>query len=271
MGGELFDEFPEITAQADAILGYSVKTLCMENPERRLSQTQFTQPAIYTVNALTYRKKLKETAREPDFVAGHSLGEYNALLAAGAFSFGTGLELVKKRGELMSRATGGGLAAVIGLSSEKVAEVLSRNEVDSIDIANFNAVHQTVLSGEKSEIRRVSGLFDQEGVKYVVLNVSGAFHSRHMKPAQDAFGEFLDTFSFSPLTIPVISNVSARPYRQLEVKQNLLEQITRSVQWTETVRYLMGQGEKEFQEIGPGTVLTRLVETIRKEAEPLVM
>jgi malonyl CoA-acyl carrier protein transacylase len=117
MGKELFSQFPEITAKADEILGYSITTLCVEDPDQRLNQTQYTQPALYTVNALFYFNKLRQIGTPPSFVAGHSLGEYNALLAADVFDFGTGLKLVKKRGELMSQASGGAMAAVIGLNA----------------------------------------------------------------------------------------------------------------------------------------------------------
>ncbi|MBF0103655.1 MAG: acyltransferase domain-containing protein, partial [Desulfobacterales bacterium] len=120
MGESLFDEYKELTAQADEILGYSIKQLCLENLENNLQKTQFTQPALYVVNALSYLKKLDEVGKKPDFVAGHSLGEYNALLAANAFDFETGLKLVQKRGELMSKAIGGGMAAVIGFNRDQI-------------------------------------------------------------------------------------------------------------------------------------------------------
>lgn len=269
MGGKLFDEFPEITAKADEILGYSIRELCLTDPKRQLSQTQFTQPALYTVNALSYLKKVQEMGRKPDYVVGHSLGEYNALFAAGVFYFETGLELVKKRGELMSLATGGGMAAVIGMSAEKIEEVLRTNGIDAIDVANLNAPTQTVLAGQKSEIARIAGFFEQPGVMYFPLNVSGAFHSRYMEPSAKEFEGFIDRFRFSPPAIPVISNVHARPYRDADVKRNLVAQITHSVKWLESVRYLMGKGEMEFLETGPGDVLTKLVQKIKMEAEPL--
>ncbi|HEY6872556.1 MAG TPA: ACP S-malonyltransferase [Geobacteraceae bacterium] len=271
MGRDLFDEFPEITSKADEILGYPIKTLCLEDSEKQLGLTQFTQPALYTVNALAYMKKVKETGLKPDYVAGHSLGEYNALFAAGAFDFTTGLRLVKKRGELMSMAVGGGMAAVIGLSMENIEEILQRNCVDTIDVANINSPSQTVLAGRKNEIERIAVFFEMPGVMYIPLSVSGAFHSRYMEASQKEFASFINQFAFSTLTTPVISNVHARPHRQAEIKKYLVEQITHPVKWTETIRYLMGKGEVEFEEIGPGNVLTRLVQTIRKEAEPLIV
>ncbi|MCR8978423.1 ACP S-malonyltransferase [Brevibacillus laterosporus] len=270
MGETLFDEFAEVTAKADEILGYSIKELCLEDPKKQLGSTDFTQPALYIVNALIYLKKVKDTGKQPDFVAGHSLGEYNALFAAGAFDFETGLRIVKKRGELMAKATGGGMAAVMGLSEEQIDVVLKQNGLTSIDVANYNSPSQIVLSGRKEEIIQAQSVFEAAGaVMYIILNVSGAFHSRYMEQAKQEFGDFLEQFSFGSLTIPVISNVTARPYKQCDIKPNVMEQITSSVKWTETIRYLMGKGEMEFEEIGPKDVLKKLLNTIRRDATPL--
>jgi trans-AT polyketide synthase/acyltransferase/oxidoreductase domain-containing protein len=273
MGGALFDEFKELTSEADDILGYSIKELCMHDPNSKLSQTQFTQPALYIVNGLSYLKKIKETGKKPDYVAGHSLGEYNALFAAGAFDFGEGLKLVKKRGELMSHATGGGMAAVIGLNEEQIAEVLKQSNLQSIDIANYNSPSQIVISGLKTDIDGAKPIFEgnKDVQMFILLKTSGAFHSRYMKAAQEEFASYLNTFSYSELTIPVISNVHSRPYKQTEIKQNLINQITHPVKWTESIRYLMGLGEMEFSEIGIGNILTGLVRRIKKEAKPLVI
>ncbi|MCC5467067.1 ACP S-malonyltransferase [Pelosinus baikalensis] len=273
MGGTLFDEYKELTDEADDILGYSIKELCMEDPHSNLGQTQFTQPALYIVNGLSYLRKIRETGKKPDYVAGHSLGEYNALFAAGAFSFGEGLKLVKKRGELMSHATRGGMAAVIGLNEEQITDALEQNNLQSIDIANYNSPTQIVISGLKTDIDCVKPIF--EGIKdvqmFIVLKTSGAFHSRYMKEAKEEFASFLNSFIFSELTIPVISNVHSRPYKQSDIKQNLIDQITHPVKWTESIRYLMGLGKMEFFEIGIGNVLTGLVRRIKKETEPLVI
>ncbi|WP_139488096.1 ACP S-malonyltransferase [Brevibacillus dissolubilis] len=272
MGGTLFDEFAHLTAQADQILGYSIKQLCLEDPAQELGKTQFTQPALFVVNALSYLKKVNETGRKPDYVAGHSLGEYNALFAAGAFDFETGVKLVKKRGELMSQAAEGGMAAVIGFSPEKINEVLIENGLTEIDIANHNSPSQIVIAGRKADIQRAKPIFEAAGVRvYLPLNVSGAFHSRYMSDAERIFADYLNQFPFAPLAIPVISNIHARPYKQADLKTNLVKQITNQVKWTETIRYLMGRGEMEIVEVGPGNVLTKLVTTIRREAEPLVV
>lgn len=273
MGGSLFDEFKDLTAQADQILGYSIKELCMEDPNLNLNLTQYTQPALYIVNAFTYLSKIEKTNQKPDFVAGHSLGEYDALFAAGAFDFITGLKLVQKRGELMGQATGGGMAAVIGLNAEQIMDVLNRNRLNKIDVANFNSPFQIVISGPKAEIDNAKTVFEGvKGVKmYIPLKTSGAFHSRYMEEAKKQFEDFLNSFQFLKIQIPVISNVYARPYQQASIKSNLIDQITRPVKWTESIRYLMGLGEMKFEELGPGKVLSGLIQQIKKEAEPLVI
>src|SRR5438552_3607941 len=158
MGGSLFDEITEFTSvesQANAALGYSVRELCQEDPENRLNLTEYTQPALYTANALHYYNLSAQGIR-PDAVAGHSLGEYNALLAAGAFDFLTGLRLVQRRGELMAEARNGAMAAVIGLEAERIAPTLRESGLSGIDVANYNAPLQTVISGPADEIRRAA-------------------------------------------------------------------------------------------------------------------
>lgn len=272
MGEGLFDEFHELTAKADQILGYSIRELCMEDAQGHLGLTQYTQPALYTVSSFAYLKRIKDLGMKPDYVAGHSLGEYVALFAAGAFDFETGLRLVKKRGELMSRATGGGMAAVIGLSEEKIRGVLEKNNLQSIDIANLNTSAQIVISGHSGDVEKAKPVLEAAGaINYVILNVSGAFHSRYMAEASENFSEYLDKFSFSDLKIPVIANVSARPYKNSEIKKNMIEQIRSSVKWTESIRYLMGKGVINIEQIGPGNVLTGMIKRIFRECTPLTV
>ncbi|TGB31938.1 ACP S-malonyltransferase, partial [Burkholderia thailandensis] len=263
MGAALFARFPDRMRLANEILGYDLAALCVENPDNRLGQTQFTQPAMYVVNALSYLARREDDAGAPAFVAGHSLGEYSALFAAGAFSFEDGLRLVKKRGELMSAARDGGMAAVLGLDEARVAEILASSDLRGIDIANLNAPTQIVIAGPADEIRRAQQWFEQGGCyAYVVLPVSGAFHSRMMRDAQREFERFIAPFDIGAPGIPVIANVTGRPYRGDEVRRGLVEQIASPVRWVDTIRYLSEQGVERFAEIGTGTVLTDLLRKI---------
>ena len=264
MGAGLFHQFPEVTAAADAELGYSIEQLCRDDPDQKLTETAYTQPSLYTVNTLSYLKRIEETGRKPDFVGGHSLGEYNALFAAGAFDFVTGLKLVKKRGELMNQATGGGMAAIAGFGVDQIRDVLRRSGLDTVDIANLNAPDQTVISGLQQDIQAVRSVFEEAGArKFIPLRVGAAFHSRYMKAARNEFEDFLQNFEFLPIQIPVISNAHAAPYEPGQIKDNLCKQITHSVRWTESVQYLLNQPDPEFEEIGPGNVLKGLIRKIR--------
>ncbi|HXA17107.1 MAG TPA: ACP S-malonyltransferase [Thermoanaerobaculia bacterium] len=270
MGQGLFDapEYAAVENDVDAIAGYSMRTLCLEDADDRLKQTQFTQPGLYVVNALHYYKAVREGAR-PAWLAGHSLGEYNALLAAGVFDFLTGLRLVKKRGMLMSQATNGGMAAVVGMSADKVATVIERHGLSSIDVANFNTPSQTVVSGPVDDIKRAGAFFDQEGAQmYIPLQVSAAFHSRYMADSARAFADFLAPMTFAAPKTPVIANATAEPYptgnASESVKSLLVNQITQSVQWARTIRFLMSQGVNQFTETGPGNVLTRMVQQVQQ-------
>lgn len=271
MGRGLFDEVSEYTAvekEVDALLGYSMRKLCLEDTENRLKDTRYTQPSLYVVNALHCYKAMSQGVR-PAYVAGHSLGEYNALLAAGVFDFLTGLRLVQKRGELMAQARNGGMGAVIGLSSTDVVQVIKANGLESLDVANFNSPTQIVVSGPIDDIKRAGALFEKAGAKmYVPLQVSAAFHSRYMADSAKAFADFLAPLSFGAPKIPVIANVTGQPYPadagSETVKSMLISQITRSVQWTQSVRFLIDRGVTEFKEMGPGNVLTRLVAQIRQ-------
>ncbi len=263
MGEKLFDQFPDLVNQADEILGCSIKSLCLDDPEDKLNQTDYTQPALYIVNALSYLSKKEESDRRPDFVAGHSLGEYNALFAAGVFDFLTGLRLVKKRGEIMVRATGGGMAAVIGMPPDKIKQVLKDASFETIDIANLNSPKQTVISGRKEDIDAVKTVFEDAGVRlFIPLKVSGAFHSRYMQDAQNEFADFLKNFELQPVQIPVIANYTAAPYQNDETMNNMVQQISSPVRWVESIQYLKQQPEPEFEEVGPGNVLTKLIKQI---------
>jgi malonyl CoA-acyl carrier protein transacylase len=266
MGKELFDVFRDYTEQADALLGYSIQSLCTEDPNQRLNQTQYTQPALFVVNALMYLKILYDTHQKPDYVAGHSLGEYNALFAAEVFDFATGLALVKKRGELMSQAQSGGMAAVLGLKAQDITQILQDNELSTITVANFNSYQQLVISGPKVEMVRAQTIFSTlKEVSFILLTVSGAFHSTYMLKAQQAFAAFLEDFEFSTPILPVIANINAQPYHPAVIKANLLNQITHPVKWTNTMEYLMKKPTITLKEIGPGNVLSGLIRRINNK------
>lgn len=270
MGAELFDTvdfFREVEPQVDAVLGYSLRDLCLNDADSQLNNTRYTQPALYVVNALHYFQA-EQSGERPDYVAGHSLGEYNALLVAGVFDFITGLRLVKKRGELMSAASDGGMAAIIGLDPDKIRLALEEPALSELDVANFNSPQQIVISGPKVVIETARQLLEKAGAKAVMpLSVSAAFHSRYMSPAAQRFSEYLDEFEYGAPRIPVIANVTGSPYPTEDPGKNVPEiltrQVTGSVHWQASIEYLLKGGETTFREIGPANVLTRLIDQIR--------
>ncbi len=273
MGEGLFDEFSELTDQADRVLGYSIKDLCLEDRHEKLVDTRYTQPAVYVVNALSYLKKI-QAEDEPDFVLGHSVGEYDALFAAGVVDFRAGLELVKKRGELMAQAKGGGMAAVMGLSADQIEEILKKHRLKNLYIANYNSSFQVVLSGLKAEIVKAEPIFMENGAThYRILNVSGAFHTPYMEEAKREFAEFIKGFTFGSPHIRVISNCTARPYKPQDIMRNMIEQITNPVRWMESIRYLLAKGVtiEDFHEVSGSniSVVKALVLRINNEAGPM--
>ena len=265
MGKDLFLEFPDYVQKATDMLGYFVDALCLEDPNNQLNQTMYTQPALYLVNALSYLHKIKISEIQPGYLAGHSLGEYNALFAAGVFDFETGLKIVQKRGQLMSSATGGGMAAVVGLKSEIVQDIIEKNKLTNITIANYNSYTQIVLSGLMDSLKASEQIFMNAGaLLFMPLKVSGAFHSKFMDQAQKEFSDYLSQFTFTAPKIPVIANINAKPYQLETIQSQLSEQINHPVKWTQTIEYLQAQGEKHFEEIGPGKILTNLISRIQK-------
>ncbi|MGA7436612.1 MAG: ACP S-malonyltransferase [Luteibacter sp.] len=270
MGKELFPLFPDKVKSASEILGYSVEDLCLNDAQGLLSQTRYTQPALYVVNALHYyRQQQSGEDTGATFFAGHSLGEYNALLAAGVFSFETGLRLVQKRGELMGNAGGGGMAAVLGTSASAIRGMLDEHRLDGIDIANLNTPTQTVIAGDHEALDAAARLFADMNLRCVRLNVSAPFHSRHMQPVQAEFAEFLRQFSFERPTAAVIANATARPYDGDRIAETLASQIATPVHWVDSIRYVMGKGDIEFQEVG-ATILSKMVSEIRNTQAPIV-
>ncbi|MFE9858107.1 ACP S-malonyltransferase [Streptomyces sp. NPDC005780] len=271
MGRSLFGRFPDLRRRADRVLGYSIEELCLENPERRLSETAYAQPAIYVVNALHWAAA-REDLPPADFFAGHSLGEYSALFAAGAFDFETGLTLVQRRAELMSQVSGGAMAAVVGVSEQIVEETLKQHGATGVVIANYNAPEQYVLSGSREELARIKSVFEKvEGVRgFVPVRVSGPFHAPAMAPAAARFRSLLDSVDVGELRTPVISNVTGRPFGPdaQEVRDLLAEQIAKPVRWTDCIRYLRDAGVSVFTELSESKVLTSLIDRITTAHEP---
>jgi len=257
MGADLFDRFSDWTAEVDGILGYSIRELCLEDPRGELGQTKFTQPALFVVNAMTYRARQDAGRPAPDFVAGHSLGEYNALVAAGVLEFATGVRLVSRRGQIMSQVSGGGMAAIIGLEPARIEALLAETEAGGrLDVANFNSFDQTVIAGPKEDLAAVKDQFEASGARaYIPLNVSAPFHSRYMRDAETAFGAALAEVTFRAPAMPVLSNATGQPYETATARETLARQIGHSVRWLDSMLYLLKAGATDFEETGPGTVL----------------
>ncbi|KAA1246082.1 ACP S-malonyltransferase [Aquimarina sp. RZ0] len=266
MGKDLFKSYKNEVIQASNILGYDLEELCLKDPNRELSKTQFTQPALYVVNALSHYQKRDIN---PKYLIGHSLGEYNALLAAEAFDFLTGLKLVKKRGELMAEASGGGMAAVLGLNINELQRKLEDEKYNQIDIANFNTPSQIVIAGPQNVINRAVKDFDKQNIKIIPLFVTAAFHSRYMKPAAENFSFFLKDYKFSSLKTTVISNVTGLPYQDHNISELLSQQICSPVQWINMIRLLMGKGVTEYQEVN-SVILAKMVSEIKNNCTPII-
>lgn len=266
MGAELFPQFRSKIEIANQILGYEIDDLCLNDTGGKLSDTQYSQPAIYVVNALAYENLDSKGLSDECAFAGHSLGEYNALLAAGVFDFETGLKLVKKRGELMAQSHGGAMAAILGMKDVEVELVLKASGLDDIDVANYNSPTQTVISGPVESIKRAEAIFTEAGGRFVRLRVSGAFHSRYMTDAKREFASFLDGEEFSAPNALVVANVSAKPYGIDNIRLNLTEQIIGSVRWVESIAYFIHHGVDSFEEVS-GNILTDMVAAIKRKVK----
>jgi [acyl-carrier-protein] S-malonyltransferase len=273
MGKDLYAQFPaakEMFDRADKILGYSLSKICFDGPEEELKQTQNTQPAIF-LHSVVLWNLLKPN--DVAMTAGHSLGEYSALVAAGAMSFEDGLKLVRLRGELMQKAgeeNPGTMAAVIGLEPNVVGEICRRAEASGIvQPANFNSPGQIVISGSIGGVRKAMELAKERGAKLVrELVVSGAFHSPLMQSAKDGLRAALAAARISDVEIPVYANVTAGPVQKAEeIRALLCEQVTSPVRWEESVRAMVGRGVTKFIEFGPGKVLQGLVKRIAPNVE----
>ena len=270
MGAQVLARFPDEVAEADRILGYSISELCLNDPRAQLTDTRYTQPAIFVVNALAYKAYLQDGGRQPQMFAGHSLGEINALHAAGAMDFTTALAIVKRRAALMSEAPAGGMAAILGMKPAAIADVLRQNGLDRIDVANINSPGQTVISGDAGQIAAAKAPFESAGVKaYIQLPVGGAFHSRLMADAEQAFAHFLNDFRFAAPHTPVLSNITAQAYPADDIAGTMARLLSRPVDWVGCVSRMLDQGIAEFIEFAPKPVLSAMVRDIRAQWQPM--
>jgi [acyl-carrier-protein] S-malonyltransferase len=278
MGQKLAETFPSARALFDdarAALGYDLLNVCVEGPVERLNSTAVSQPAIF-VASLAALESLRETA--PDAIAscvataGLSLGEYTGLVFAGMMSFEDGLRVVRKRGEAMQAAADkhpGGMVSVIGLTDEQVETLCAAPEVGGrLRIANRLCPGNLVLSGDKAACEAVTPLAEAAGGRAIPLAVAGAFHTDHMKPADEALATALDSINLGMARIPVWSNVDARPHTDpAEIRELLVRQVLEPVLWEQTVRNLLAERVDRFYEIGPGRVLAGLLKRVQRKAD----
>lgn len=273
MGKDLYDEFPtakEIFQKANEILDVDLSSICFDGPEEKLKQTEITQPAIF-IHSYIVTKLLSERDIVPAAAAGHSLGEYSALVAAQAISYEDGLKAVRKRGELMQRAgenQPGTMAAIIGLSGDDVAKICDlASSKGIVQPANFNSPSQIVISGSVDGVKKAMELAHEKGAKKVApLVVSGAFHSPLMGFAQWELGDVLNNIQIQTAEFPVYANVTARPAKDTnEARELLFKQLTYPVRWVETIQNMIEDGVTEFYEVGPGKVLAGLLKRINRK------
>lgn len=272
MGKDLADAFPSAKAwfnRANAALDYNLAAVCFHGPEAELTKTENAQPSIFLVSWVAY-ELLRECVPSLSFqaTAGLSLGEFTALTAAGVFGFEDGLRIVRSRGRFMQEACEarrGGMAAVLGLDETATREVC---EQIGVVLANLNCPGQLVISGDSEKIAKACELAKAKGARRAIpLPVAGAYHSPLMATAQPKLQGELARLSMNPPTMPVISNVTALPHAGPdEIRARLVEQVTSSVRWEESVRYLLAQGFTRFIELGPGTALSGFVKRIEKNA-----
>jgi [acyl-carrier-protein] S-malonyltransferase len=277
MGKELAENYPAARAvfdEADKTLGISVSKLCFEGTEDELKLTANTQPCILTVSVAAYRV-LADKGITPDYVAGHSLGEYAALVAAGSLKFTDAVKLVRKRAAYMQDAvpTGqGAMAAIMGLSPTVVLGVCKRaTEGEICAPANLNSSEQTVISGHAGAVKRAVEIASQSGAKRaVILAVSAPFHSALMMPAQEKLEKDLKAIPFGELQVPLVTNVDADTIRSgEEARSALVRQLSMPVRWEESMRMLLDEGVNTFVEVGPGRVLTGLMRQIERSVASL--
>jgi [acyl-carrier-protein] S-malonyltransferase len=272
MGKDIYDNYPAAAAvfqKANQTLGSDLASLCFNGPDELLKDTRNAQPAILTVSVALYRALAAEGVKA-DYLAGHSLGEYSALVASGAADFSVALQLVVKRAQFMAAADpgqNGTMAAVLGLDRERLQKCLiEASQAGPLEAANFNSPGQIVISGARSGMAKAQELVAAAGGKFIPLSVSGPFHSSFMKPAADEFRPELAAVSWREPQAPLIANVDARPASIPVLTENLYRQMYSPVLWEDTLQYLSKQGVTIFLEVGPGKVLSGLVKKTVKEA-----
>ncbi len=270
MGKSLADEFAVARAtfeEADDALGFPLSRLCFEGPDSELKLTENTQPALVAVSCAAFRV-LEQEGIVPQYVAGHSLGEYSALVAAGSLAFPDAVRLVRNRGRYMQEAVPpgvGAMAAILKLPEEKLQSVLAEAaQGEVVSAANLNSPDQVVIAGHAGAVQRAMDLAKQAGAKRAIpLPVSAPFHCVLMKPAQERLSAELEKTVFRDLRVPLVNNWQAREiYTASEAREGLWEQIPHPVRWTESMRYLASQEVSRYIEVGPGTVLAGLLRTI---------
>ena len=279
MGKELADQFPVARAtfdEADDALGYKLSQLCFEGPEEKLRLTEITQPAILTVSVAAWRV-VAEKGLAPAFVAGHSLGEYSAHVAAGTLQFADAVRTVRNRGRYMQEAVPvgvGAMAAILGMDLEKVKEICrDAAERQVCEPANINSPEQIVVSGNTAAVERAVKLATERGAKKaVMLQVSAPFHCSLMQPAQDRLASDLNALSFQNPSVPVACNADAKLVTTADTSRDaLVRQVTGSVRWDESVRLLISQGVETLIEVGPGKVLFGLMRQIDRSKKCLTV
>lgn len=262
MGAELFDRHPDLVARADAVLGYSVREVCLEQPADRLRRTEYTQPALYVLEALHYFDEVERSGHSGDFMAGHSLGQFASLFAADVFDFEAGLEMVRVRGELSGKVGWGAMAAVLGLYYAEVDAMLRDGGYDRVTVANYNSPRQLVVTGAEDQLARLEGeVGKRPGGKFVLLPIRGAFHSPSMKETAARFRERIEVHAFRSPRVPVLSCATGRPFpaeRPDTFAALLADQLVQPVRWIDVIQYLRAHGVTEFVEAGPGDVLHKL-------------
>ena len=277
MGKELAERFPAAAAvyeEADRALGFSISELCFGGSEEDLKLTENTQPAILTTSTAAYRV-LEQHGVRPDFVAGHSLGEYSGLVAAGSVSFAEAVSLVRRRGRYMQEAVPvgeGAMAAILGLDAAAVDDVCLRaGDGQVVSAANLNSPRQVVIAGHRAAVGRALTLAKESGGRRaILLPVSAPFHCSMMMPAETRLAADLDAIALGDLKFPLITNVDARPVLEgKEARRALKLQVSRPVRWHETIRLLLEEGVDTFVEVGPGKVLTGLVRSVEKSVTML--